>query len=220
MENNQVELVKKIVGVIKSVGVVEKTGKNEFHKYNYRKHEDIVAALQPALIENGIIIIAEEKTIIQQQPGYVLMKTKFRVTDGAQFLMIEGIGEGVDMSSSGKPGDKAAYKAQTGAAKYALNDLLWMASDMDPEKDHEQEQRPTPKTQTHQTTETNSKISDAGLKQMVEMMLEMNWPEQRKKLAIQKAEIVGEKVALDGISKEYNKFLDTLAAAGEGQVKL
>ena len=53
-----------------------------------------------------------------------------------------------------------------------------------------------------------SKLSDGARGQMLDMMREMDWPEKRQTLVFQKAEMVsGEKVALDAIAGEYQKFL-------------
>lgn len=129
-------LVAKIANVIKDVGAVPKTGKNEHFGYAYRKHEDIANAVAPALQKNGVLIIPEKKEFVIKEAGYVMIDVTYRVTDGFASLYIHGIGEGKDVSRDGKPGDKATYKAQTGAMKYALNDLLMLPSEADPENDH------------------------------------------------------------------------------------
>lgn len=60
-------------------------------------------------------------------------------------------------------------------------------------------------------------INDSVRSQMVDMMTEMEWPAKRQSLVFQKAELVsGEKVALEGITKEYTKFLDIKRAANLG----
>jgi hypothetical protein len=53
-------------------------------------------------------------------------------------------------------------------------------------------------------------LSDAGRSQLIDLMNEMQWSEARQKLVLQKAELIsGEKVALDAITKEYEKFLES-----------
>jgi len=125
-------IVQKVVGVIREIGAIPKTGFNDFHKYKYRSHEDITNALQPALAKAGILIIPKAKQILFHQPGHIVIEATYEVTDGKDSISFIGIGEGADISKEGKPGDKAAYKAQTGAMKYALNDLLMLAG-KDPE---------------------------------------------------------------------------------------
>jgi hypothetical protein len=51
------------------------------------------------------------------------------------------------------------------------------------------------------------------------MMNEMAWTAKRQELVLQKAEIVGEQKALDGVAKEYEKFCSQKAAevAGAGK---
>lgn len=134
MENSN--LVQKVVAVMKRVGAIPATGKNQFHGYSYRKHSDIVNALQPALIEAGLIIFVKDVTPIIQDKGHLQAVFTYAITDGKEFMDFKGVGEGIDVSKDGKAGDKAAYKAQTGGMKYALNVLLTLATDAEPEADH------------------------------------------------------------------------------------
>jgi ERF superfamily len=130
------ELVKKIVQVIREVGAVPKTGKNDHFGYAFRRHEDITNKLQPALANAGIIIVPVKKDMVIKEPGYVMMEVTYEITDGEAAIRFVGIGEGADKSRDGRAGDKATYKAQTGAMKYGLNDLLLLAGE-DPENDRQ-----------------------------------------------------------------------------------
>jgi len=149
MEKN---IIKKITEIMHAVGAVPKDGKNTFQNYAYRRHEDIVNKLQPALAAAGVVFVPSAKKIIASEPGYVLLEVTYTVTDGESSVSCVGLGEGVDKSKDGRPGDKAAYKAQTGAMKYALNDLLMLAAS-DPEEDQvthggkPQVAQPRPKTE-------------------------------------------------------------------------
>ena len=128
-------LVRKIAWIMEEVGAVPKSGKNEFFGYQFRRHEDITNKLQPALAKAGVIIIPVKKEFVVREPGYVQIQATYRITDGKDSIEFIGIGEGADKSRDGKPGDKASYKAQTGAMKYALNDLFMLAGE-DPENDN------------------------------------------------------------------------------------
>lgn len=55
-------------------------------------------------------------------------------------------------------------------------------------------------------------ISESAKSQMVDIMNEMGWTAERQKLAFQKAELVGEQKALDGLSTAYQRFCDQKAA--------
>jgi hypothetical protein len=207
-------IVEKIISVIKTMGAVPKTGRNDFQKYNYRKHEDIVNALHSSLVENGIIIVPKEKKIHLQtfttekdgkQSNYVILDCVYSVTDGMHSIDFVGIGEGKDY------GDKAFYKAQTGAFKYALNDMLALASETDPEKEDEPRKEESvidkkPLSEKNFYTGNNPTIPDSAGSQMVDMMTEMGWTSTRQDKALLKAKTVGEGVALKAITDEYHKF--------------
>lgn len=133
-------LIKKICDVITEIGVVPKTGKNLFQNYEFRKHEDIMSKLQPALIKHGLVFYPKSKSVHSSEiiekankkgevtkNTHVIMVATYTITDGETSIDFMGLGEGIDN------GDKAIYKAQTGATKYALNDLLMLASEMDAE---------------------------------------------------------------------------------------
>jgi len=125
------DLTSKIISLIGDIGIIPKTGVNNFHKYEYRKHEDIMKALQPSLVKNGLIIYPKHKKVlfnsVDGKSRHVAIEVIYAITDGEKTIEFTGLGEGIDN------GDKAIYKAQTGATKYALNDLLMLASEMDAE---------------------------------------------------------------------------------------
>ena len=85
---------------------------------------------------------------------------------------------------------------------------------MQADSDHEQNitpavnENPVFETTPAPVNQAASKLSDGARGQMLDMMREMDWPEKRQTLVFQKAEMVsGEKVALDAIAGEYQKFL-------------
>lgn len=204
---SKLKLVGKIVSVIKEVGAVPKTSENKFHGYKYRSHEAIANKLQPALAAAGIIIVPAQKKLIANEPGYVLMEVTYQVTDGEEELSFVGIGEGQDKSKEGKPGDKSVYKAQTGAMKYALNDLLMLAGE-DPEEDQATHKDSPAGTVTNHQDSGASKLSFEATSQMKDMMNEMGWTEKRQELVLKKAEQEGEKVIMEKVVKEYELFCE------------
>lgn len=219
-------LVRKLSEIIKEVGAVPKEGKNAFHGYSYRRHEDITNKLQPALAKHGIVIIPLTKKLVANEPGYVLLEVTYEVTDGEQSIKFQGIGEGMDRTKDGRPGDKAAYKAQTGAMKYALNDLLLLAGE-DPEADKQThpdgpagngksqpqqkpqgqtgKQVPTEKPQAKAPAHTLTTDQETVL---TDIMNEMKYDQKLKNLGLQKAQIEGFAVAkakLEKLREDYRK---------------
>lgn len=202
-------LVKKIVEVIREVGAVPKTGENQHFGYKYRRHEDITNKLQPALAKQGVVIVPVEKRIIANEPGYILLEVTYSLTDGDQAIEFKGIGEGMDKSKDGRPGDKAAYKAQTGAMKYALNDMLMLAGE-DPEEDkttHGEQngkppagkQAPTAKPQTKPAAHVLTPEQEKTLRGI---MAKMNYSARLVELGLQKAKIEGFEAAKTALEKK------------------
>jgi phage recombination protein Bet len=66
------------------------------------------------------------------------------------------------------------------------------------------------------TTSAASKLPDAARSQLVDMMDEMGWSAKKQELVFQKAVLVGVDKALDGVSKEYEKFCSKNAAEVAG----
>lgn len=122
-------IVERLNGVMKDVGGVEKKARAAAAQggYAYRSIDDVMAALQPALIKNGVVVRPEVIEIRENQyttkggtqMNRVVLKVCYR------FLSIEGeyvnatvTGEGADA------GDKACNKALAGAMKYAVTQTL------------------------------------------------------------------------------------------------
>lgn len=201
MESNALKvLCEKISKLIGEVGAIPKAGRNEHFNYDYRRHEDMMNKLAPALTSVGLVIYPGKKeiisdTVVDTKRGSarrVLMRTVFSITDGEAFLSFEGLGEGQDT------GDKAVYKAQTGATKYALNDLLMIAADTDPENEKNGDQE---KKEEHNKNKTN----EADTKQIYEMASELGLSEDTVKKRIGE---LGCASALSAITKKYKSFLD------------
>jgi len=54
------EIVGAVVGVMGEIGVIEKAGWNDFHKYSYARIEDILQALTPLMAKHGIAVFQNE----------------------------------------------------------------------------------------------------------------------------------------------------------------
>jgi len=226
-ESKRAALVRKLAAVIKSVGAVPKSGENTHFGYKFRRHEDITNKLQPALIEQGLVVVPVEKRMIVNEPGYILMEGVYEVTDGDASVRFIGIGEGLDKNKEGKAGDKAAYKAQTGAIKFALNDLLMLAGE-DPENDrktHDDEKkaaagkRPTPPAPTAgQQQPTGRKdptappqakpaaytLTEDQKSRMIDLMNALEYSPEKVERGLQKASIEGPDVAIAALTEKYN----------------
>jgi hypothetical protein len=126
------KLVEKLSQIMKELGAIEKDGHNDFHKYAYVSHSQMMSKLHPLLCKHGVIIRPAQVAVTHAEIGtsaHVIMRIRYEVTDGTDTLSFVGVGEGTDK------GDKASYKAQTGAHKYALKALFTIPDELDAEGD-------------------------------------------------------------------------------------
>lgn len=141
METTKKSLVTKLAEVMGEVGHVPKNGKNAHFGYSFATEADVVAAVREKMAARSIMLIPSvEKTEFRSVPGakgpkqVCTLTVKFTLMDGDSDKTIEFtiIGEGEDAI------DKSAFKAMTGAEKYAVMKLFMIPTGDDPEKDTEQ----------------------------------------------------------------------------------
>lgn len=134
-------LIKKLAEVMGEVGRVPKSGRNNFHNYDYATEADIAAAVRDGMAKRHLILVPNVDDIAWSilavksgQQRLCTMKATFTVMDGesGETLSYKVFSEGADS------GDKAVYKAMTGAEKYALLKLFLIPTGDDPEKDSQE----------------------------------------------------------------------------------
>lgn len=132
----QKNLIQKCASVMASLAHVPKRGHNSFHNYDYATEADIADAVRESMAREGVMLIPSvEKCDFRDAPTKsgmergVTLTVKYRLTDGTDSIEFNIIGEGQDR------GDKATYKAMTGATKYALLKLFLISTGDDPEAD-------------------------------------------------------------------------------------
>lgn len=138
-----------LLAVYRKVGYVQKTGKLEISGskgYKYAGEADLIAALRPAMLEVDIIFWpsgverSEYIELASSSAGEFTKNTyttkviatlqyTFRHVPSSTEIKVQVIGEGVDN------GDKASYKAMTGALKYALRQTFLIETGDEPEAD-------------------------------------------------------------------------------------
>lgn len=135
-------LTQKLIQVYEKVDHIEKRGHNKNQNYDYVRAADMIHAIRKALLE--LNVYAEVNMFNERQ--YTIAREKapnapfaaidvrcvmvFRDADSGDTLTASGVGTGADV------GDKAAYKAQTGAIKYALRNAFLIPDEAsDPEAD-------------------------------------------------------------------------------------
>jgi hypothetical protein len=131
-------LAAKLAEVMGEVGWIPKKGRNTFQNYDFVRETDIVDAVSKHLAARKVAIIPrvvnmhfEPTTTQKGVAGFfavVTMSYTFVDGDSGEKLEVEAVGAGTD-----QPGDKAFYKAQTGAKKFALTQTFLIATGDDPE---------------------------------------------------------------------------------------
>lgn len=137
-------LVQKLAEACNEVGGIEKKGVNQAQNYKYVKAADVAKALRRELFSRGIVCIPDESKIEwvehegNPKPGQergsrmteCRLEVTFNISDGITTLAFRGWGVARDS------GDKAVYKAKTGALKYFLRGLGILPDEKDdPEAD-------------------------------------------------------------------------------------
>lgn len=144
------ELAKAVCNVMLKVRFIPETGVNQHQKYKYASDEDLLAALQPAMAEEGLCMIPTACHAVTTEhsdtrSGNKQWRTEVRETftlmhTSGETLVVESSGCGVDGE------DKGVYKAMTGALKYALRHTFLVPTGEDAERTEPREKpQPTQK---------------------------------------------------------------------------
>lgn len=138
-------LVKKLAKVMTEVKYIEKKGYNAFHKYKFARESDVAEKVREVLAEQNVMMIPNmlEQTTREHMNAkgnreyIVSVKMEFKFIDGdsGEELSLHMNGDGQDA------GDKAIYKAITGAQKYALMKVFMIPTGDDPEADESADER-------------------------------------------------------------------------------
>ena len=133
----ELNLREKFAEVRRRLGYVQKRGHNERHNYSYVTAADLAGSVGDILAELGVVVIPQLQSISTETPrsssdriARVVMNYRFIDARSGEELSVRVAGEGAD------PGDKAPYKAMTGALKYALLQSFLLSTGDDPEDEH------------------------------------------------------------------------------------
>ncbi|MGO9454551.1 MAG: ERF family protein [Candidatus Binataceae bacterium] len=135
-EPTQLNLRQKLAEVRRRIGYVQKRGHNERGNYSYVTAADIAGSVGDLLAELGVVVIPRLENIAYESAASrgeatrmarVVMAYTFADVDSGEQVVARVAGQGLD------PGDKAPYKAMTGALKYALLQSFLLATGDDPE---------------------------------------------------------------------------------------
>lgn len=120
---------------MKATGTVAKNGRNDFHGYAYATEADVVEAVRPHMVANGLMLVPHVDNVSQDQHGNTNIVVNYRLYHvSGEFIEFNIAASGNDKNRNGV-GDKGIYKALTGASKYAILKTFMLATGDDPEKD-------------------------------------------------------------------------------------
>lgn len=131
------KLFQAINEVMGKVGYVQKTGYMKNQNYTYAKEGEFIAAIRPAMVEAGLVMFPSGATNVTSDIYHTTSGTAMnRVTGIFSFTLAHASGESVTVTAIGEgadAGDKASYKAMTGAMKYALRQAFVIETGDDPD---------------------------------------------------------------------------------------
>lgn len=119
-------LSQKMSEVAAECGFAQFDNKNAHFNYKYASAAGVIRMVNKALTSRGIAV-GTQSELLNYTVGddgktrHAVIRLTLRFTDGEDAIEAQGIGEGSDKT------DKAIYKANTGAYKYALAHALAMA---------------------------------------------------------------------------------------------
>jgi hypothetical protein len=117
---NMKELNQKLA-IIQTKLKAKKSSYNSFGKYYFRKSEDILEAIKPFLMEQGVTVVINEE-IISADPFPILQSTAI-ISDGENAIHATAL-VGVDLNQKGMQTSQQFGAASTYGKKYALGNLL------------------------------------------------------------------------------------------------
>ena len=169
MSEQKRSLYKKFHSVQQALQPLEKNGKNTTQRYSYTTASDVLEPVRAACGEQGLVITLSviDKHI---EPGRASCTVELSVIDvesGESFSnQSPGYAEDWSYKENRPCGDKAIYKAITGATKYAVRSLFCLPAEDDADKARsngkDTKSVPSPHNRQHKGR-TASKVSLAAV---------------------------------------------------------
>src|SRR5882762_7520208 len=177
------KIAAKMAGAMKEIDAVTKKGRNENQKYNYVRAADVANEVRTALVNNGIAFTYDVSECRNWEKAsnsgsmlnycHIKVDCLFIDSESGESVTAGAVGWGMDS------GDKAPYKAMTGALKYIMRMTFLIPDESDPESEKEESPRmqivnpqpPPPKNLTAALTESLGYISETERKKFIEISI-------------------------------------------------
>lgn len=133
-------LIQKLVEVATAIRNIEKGGRNEAQNYSFVQEADVVRTVWPELLKRNILFYPAKRDVLGVErydtkngaaAFLTTVSSTWIATDGTERIEVASLGQGTDTG-----GDKGVYKALTGDKKYAVLQLLGIATGDDAEASH------------------------------------------------------------------------------------
>ena len=135
---DRIPMAARLSKIMGEIGRIEKRGEIRSQgsgpSYNFARDTDVMDAVVPRMVEEGIIMVPESVELLSIGPNMretqmiANIKMAWHVTDGIDSIRFETLGQGQDS------GDKALPKAQSNARKYAFFLLFHIVTGDDPDQ--------------------------------------------------------------------------------------
>ena len=172
------------LAIIQTKLKAKKSSYNSFGKYHFRKSEDILEAIKPFLIEQGVTVTINEE-IVATDP-VPTMKSTATISDGENAIHATAL-VGVDLNQKGMQTAQQFGAASTYGKKYALGNLLLIddTEDADAQKPSKAidkiKQAAKPKITADQLKKAKEYVAAGGNVEAIETKYKLT-DEQRKNL--------------------------------------
>lgn len=141
-------LAVKLAEVMAEVGRVAKRGRNDFHRYNYVREDDLMEEVRSKLAERSVVLLPSVTAVSEREATTDKGKRTMVTTVHVRLTFVDGEhGETLSCDWAGQgddPGDKGLYKAYTGALKYFIMKTFLIPTGDDPEGDATTDRRHAP----------------------------------------------------------------------------
>jgi phosphoribosyl-AMP cyclohydrolase len=136
------KIAAKMAAAMKEIDAVTKKGRNENQKYNYVRAADVANEVRTALVNNGIAFTYDVSECRNWEKAsnsgsmlnycHIKVDCLFIDSESGESVTAGAVGWGMDS------GDKAPYKAMTGALKYIMRMTFLIPDESDPENEKEE----------------------------------------------------------------------------------
>lgn len=166
------KIAARMAAAMKEIDAVTKKGRNENQKYSYVRAADVANEVRHALVNQGIAFTYDVSECRNWEKAsnsgsmlnycHIKVDCLFIDSESGESVTAGAVGWGMDS------GDKAPYKAMTGALKYIMRMTFLIPDESDPESEKEESPRmqivkpqpPPPKNLKAALTESNQFITE------------------------------------------------------------